>query len=135
MVVEDGKGRTIVLCPPHHGFADSKEVESLCLRGMTLRVLRAFLKGHPKERIELYFGPDSLASDESHLALVAYDCIGDGYDKLKIWQSGIFSITVYWGSQDFWDQWVVDPQSGEVTYTGTVDGYRRLPAWLEEVLA
>ncbi len=131
VVAESGKS-SVVLTPATNGPTGNYGANALRLEGKALRALRAFLKAHPRERTELYFGPDSF--DEPHLAFIAYDRVGEGYDKLKVWQSGIISLTSDWGSMDYWDQWVIDPRSGEVTYTGTVDGYRYLPTWLWDAL-
>lgn len=132
-VVAEAGGVCVVLAPIHCAPREDAKEEAFSFRveGPALQALRGFFKAHPHAQVELYFGPDSFG--ETHLAFTAYYS-PHGFDRLKVWQSGIFSLTVDWGSQDFWDQWVVDPHRGEVTYTGTVGESRLPPSWLDDIL-
>jgi hypothetical protein len=49
---------------------------------------------------------------------------------LDLYEDGTATAFVGWGSSDYWDRWKVS-SDGSIQYTGTVDGYRRMPEWVE----
>ncbi len=53
--------------------------------------------------------------------------------SLDLREDGSSSVFSGWGSMDYWDRWEVSP-TGTVHYTGTVDGYRITPEWLDQAL-
>lgn len=76
--------------------------------------------------------PPHLGDDTEYPALVwrITDPVGEGYNEITAYPDGVVVITTTWGSQDYWDRWVVFP-SGEIEYCGTVDGPRYLPDWVK----
>jgi hypothetical protein len=50
-------------------------------------------------------------------------------NALDLNEDGTAVIFVGWSSGDYWDRWLVE-NDGSVHYIGTVEGYRRAPAWL-----
>jgi hypothetical protein len=53
--------------------------------------------------------------------------------SLDLLEDGTATAFVGWGSADYWDKWVIS-NDGSVRYIGTVDGYRRIPEWVELAL-
>jgi hypothetical protein len=51
-------------------------------------------------------------------------------NELDLYEDGTATVFYGWRSADYWDQWFVS-SDGSVEYTGTVEGYRRVPAWFK----
>ncbi len=51
---------------------------------------------------------------------------------LDLYEDGTATAHVYWSQMDG-DRWTVFP-NGDVRYTGDIDGYRRMPEWVELAL-
>jgi hypothetical protein len=51
---------------------------------------------------------------------------------LDLYEDGTATAHVYWSQTDG-DRWTVFP-NGDVRYTGDIDGYRRMPEWVELAL-
>jgi hypothetical protein len=131
-ILAESPNKSLVLTALSHPLIEDgcEKVGTVVLRGRPLQVLRAFLDAHPG-RIEVYMGP-GVFDDDLRVSFTARD--SGGYDRLTVWPSGRASLEVFWGSEDYWDRWFVDP-TGEVEYTGTlVDEYRRPPTWLYDAL-
>ncbi len=54
-------------------------------------------------------------------------------NSLDLHEDGTAVVFVGWSSSDYWDRWFIS-NDGSVQYTGTVDGYRRMPEWIELAL-
>ena len=95
----------------------------------TLRFLR---KRGAEVKVERRTKPPHLGDDAEYPVLVwrAADPVGEGYDEIAAYPDGTAVITVTWGSEDYWDRWVISPD-GEIRYCGTVDGPRYLPVWVK----
>lgn len=81
-------------------------------------------------KVEKRTKPPHLGDDAEYPVMVwRYTSPVNGYDEIAAYPDGTAVVTVTWGSQDFWDRWVIFPD-GKVEYCGTVDGPRYLPSWL-----
>lgn len=52
-------------------------------------------------------------------------------DELDLYEDGTAIVFSGRRSGDCWDRWLIS-SDGSVEYTGTVEGYRRMPAWMTE---
>ena len=49
------------------------------------------------------------------------------YDSLRLYEDGTIRASIHWGSFDYWDAWLVEPD-GSAYYVGSVpDGEDRVP--------
>ena len=53
-------------------------------------------------------------------------------NELDLYEDGSAKVFSGWGSSDYWDLWTVS--DGSVEYTGTVEGYRRVPEWVKRAM-
>jgi len=51
-------------------------------------------------------------------------------NALDLNEDGTAVIFAGWSSGDYWDSWLVS-NDGSMHYTGTVEGYRRIPEWIK----
>jgi len=100
-------------------------------RGKGLDILRAFLEAHEGVPVTLSMG---VTGEGCEAVLTAWDGPEGYYSRLAVWSWGM-SAEESWGQESHFDRWSVDSATGEVTYTGTVEGPRYLPVWLARALA
>ena len=93
-------------------------MRKITLDGAIAKAVSAFLAEHGKAEI--------LVGDD-RITVISYDTVG--YDSITINGDGIAEAEIYWGSSEFFDRWILT-DDGEISYKGTVDGYRRPPKWL-----
>jgi hypothetical protein len=133
-----GEGGAATLAPD-----DVPLPKPLTIQGLALEVIRHFLAEMEGEGITLHLGPSSLGlmnhylgdapfPEELELTVTAYDG-RDGYTRLKMTSDGAASVKEAWGSEDYWDAWLISPD-GQVEYIGSVNGPRYLPLWLSRAL-
>jgi len=109
---------------------DYREVGIVWLKGLPLKVLKAFLEVYSENRVELYLGEDG---EGWKAVFTALDDPEGYYTRLTIWPWGM-AVKESWGELSFFDAWAIDSTTGEATYTGTVEGFRYMPIWLAQAL-
>ena len=94
---------------------------SFTLNEVQLRLLRSFVDTFNSHEYDTY-----LVKRELGIRLVTENEFEQ--NELDLYEDGSAAVFSGWGSSDYWDKWTVS--NGSVEYTGTVEGYRRVPEWL-----
>ena len=86
-----------------------------------------FIREHadPQWNIEVGSVGDAIQITASHAD-------GDAENVLTLYPDGSIRFEGYWGSQDYWDAWEVEP-GGTARYAGTAESHRKPPPCIEAV--